>query len=66
MHLRMRVPIAAIAGCAGFLVYVVAVVTAADAVSRAHWAIQAVFFLCAGLLWVAPARWLMLWAAHRR
>jgi len=24
------------------------------------------YFILAGTLWVLPARWLMLWAAHRR
>jgi hypothetical protein len=31
-----------------------------------HWAVQALYFLVAGVLWVVPARWLMIWALRRR
>ena len=60
-----RVLIATVAGLAGFLLYVAAVVTMADPVGRLHWALQALYFLAAGLLWTVPARWLMYWAARR-
>lgn len=61
-----RVLIASLAGLAGFVAYVVAAVTLADPVGRLHWAVQALYFLTAGLLWTVPARWLMYWAAKRR
>jgi hypothetical protein len=60
-----RTLIAAVAGLAGFLVYVVATITLADRIMSAHWAVQALFFLVAGVLWVIPARALMLWAARK-
>jgi hypothetical protein len=30
-----------------------------------HWAVQALFFLVAGTVWVVPVRSLMLWAARK-
>jgi hypothetical protein len=60
-----RILIATIVGLAGFVAYVVAAVTLADSLSPMHWAVQLVFFLVAGTLWVIPARSLMLWAARK-
>jgi hypothetical protein len=60
-----RTLIATVAGLAGFLVYVVAIMILSDRIMSAHWAVQALFFLVAGVLWVIPARALMLWAARR-
>jgi len=60
-----RVLIATLVGLVGFILYVGAAVTLADPVERLHWAIQALYFLAAGLLWTIPARWLMYWAARR-
>jgi hypothetical protein len=60
-----RVLPASVLGVLGFLAYVVAVVTLADLVTPLHWAVQALYFLVAGVLWVLPARWLMLWAARK-
>jgi hypothetical protein len=61
---RPRTGLALLAGLAGFLAYMVAAVSLADAVAHAHWALQALFYLAAGLLWVLPAWGLMLWAAR--
>jgi hypothetical protein len=61
-----RILIATVAGLAGFVAYLAVAVTLYDAVARTNWAVQAVYFVIAGLLWVLPARWLMLWAAHQR
>lgn len=61
-----RTPIAVIAGLVGFFFYVAAVLSIGDQVQHLHWALQALYFVIAGSLWVAPIRWLMLWAAHRR
>ncbi len=49
----------------GFTLYVAAAVTLADHVLRLHWAVQAAYFLVAGIGWVWPARALMFWAARR-
>jgi hypothetical protein len=60
-----RIPIATIVGITGFLAYVVGAVTLADHLAPMHWALQALYFLAAGTLWVIPARSLMLWAARK-
>jgi len=60
-----RIPIAVAAFLIGFAVYVMAVVTLADHLTKQHWAIQALYFLVAGVLWTVPTRRLMVWAARR-
>jgi len=60
-----RILIAAVVGIVGFIAYVVGAVTLADHLSPMHWAVQALFFLVAGILWVLPARSLMYWAVRR-
>jgi hypothetical protein len=61
----MRVLVAVPLGLLGFLAYIALVVTLADRVSGLHWAVQALYFVAAGVLWVLPAHYLMLWAAGR-
>ena len=61
-----RTPVATLGGTLFILAYIVGVVSLADAVPPMHWAVQAGYWLVAGLLWVIPVRWLMLWAAGRR
>lgn len=60
-----RVWLATAVGLVGFLLYVGLVLRLADAVAPMHWAVQFVFFALAGVAWVVPARWLILWAARR-
>jgi hypothetical protein len=60
-----RVPLATIVGLVGFAAYVVGVVTLADQIRPMNWLVQALYFLVAGIAWVIPARWLMLWAARK-
>jgi hypothetical protein len=60
-----RPAIATLLGLLGFILYVIAAVALADRIDR-QWAVQLIYFILAGTLWVLPARWLMLWAAHRR
>ncbi|WP_369333118.1 DUF2842 domain-containing protein [Corynebacterium diphtheriae] len=38
----------------------------ADPVLGLHWAVQALYFVVAGLAWTWPARRLMVWAAGAR
>lgn len=66
-HLRgmSRASIATLVGLAGFLAYLIGVVTLADHVLRMHWAVQAVFFLVAGTVWAFPASRLILWAGGK-
>jgi hypothetical protein len=60
-----RPPAAALMGIAFVIAYVAAAVTLVD-VLPGHWAVQAVYFLVAGIAWVFPIRWLMLWSVHKR
>lgn len=56
--------LALLLGLGGFLLYVALVVALADHVLGRHWALELAYFMAAGLLWVWPARALMLWAAR--
>ena len=56
---------AAVAGVAFIAVYIVAAITLPD-VLPGNWVIQAVYFLVAGVVWVIPIRWLMLWSVGKR
>jgi hypothetical protein len=58
-----RVLIALPLGLAGFVAYIALAVTLADRVAGLHWALQALYFVVAGVLWALPAHFLMLWAA---
>jgi hypothetical protein len=60
-----RILIATLVGLAGFVAYVVAVVTLVDYLPPLHWTLQALFFLVAGTVWVLPIRSLMYWAARK-
>jgi hypothetical protein len=60
-----RAPAAALMGLVFVIAYVAAVVTLVDRLPG-HWAFQAVYFLVAGLVWVIPIRWLLLWSVHKR
>jgi hypothetical protein len=60
-----RTVIALAIGLPGFVAYLVGVVTLADRVFSLHWAIQALYFLVAGVLWTLPAYWLIIWASRK-
>jgi hypothetical protein len=64
MRRMSRIAIASLAGVAGFLAYVWIVVILADHVLPLHWLVELVYFIAAGILWVWPAKWLMVWAAR--
>ena len=61
-----RVPIAAAAGLAGFVVYVVAATMIGGALETSNVVVQALYYVVAGVAWVVPVRWLMLWSVHQR
>ena len=62
----MSRPLAAtLMGIAFIVAYIAAAVTLPD-VLPGHWAVQAVYFLVAGVVWVFPIRWLMLWSVGKR
>ncbi len=61
-----RTGLALLIGLIGFILYVAGAIALADHVRGLHWAVEALYFLLAGVLWVFPARTLMLWAAGAR
>lgn len=60
-----RPALAFLIGTIGFFAYIVAVMIVGDLVVHRHWAIQLLFYVPAGILWVWPAKWLMFWAARK-
>jgi hypothetical protein len=58
-----RIALASLAGVAGFCGYIWLVVVLADHVIPLHWLIELVYFVLAGILWVWPAKRLMVWGA---
>jgi hypothetical protein len=60
-----RILVATLAGLVFFFFYVVGALILADRLGPMQWAMQFGFFALAGVLWVIPIRWLMLWAASR-
>jgi len=56
---------ATLMGIAFVIAYVAAAITLPDVLPQ-HWAVQAVYFLVAGVVWVFPIRWLMLWSVDKR
>ena len=61
-----RPVIATIAGVVFILAYIAAVVAVPELIGRMNWAVEAVFWCVAGLFWVLPIRWLMLWSVGKR
>ena len=57
---------ATLAGLAFVFVYIVAVVAIPDMIGRLHWTAEVVYWAVAGVVWVFPIRWLMLWAVGKR
>ena len=60
-----RIMFATIIGLVGFFAYIGGAVVLADRVAPLHWAVQVAYFLVAGVLWVVPAHFLVLWAARK-
>ena len=56
---------ATVMGIAFIIFYVAAAITVPDLLPQ-QWAVQAVYFLVAGVAWVLPVRWLMLWSVGKR
>lgn len=61
-----RIPVAIAAGLVGLVVYLAVILELADIVLRWHWALQALYFVAVGTIWVFPIRWLMYWSARLR
>ena len=60
-----RILLATFVGLIGFFAYIGGAVVLADQVTTLHWTLQLAYFLVAGVLWVAPAHFLVLWAARK-
>ena len=62
----MSRPLAAALMGIGFVIaYVAAAITLPDVLPDWWW-LQAIYFLVAGVVWVFPVRWLMLWSVYKR
>ncbi len=62
----MSRPLAAtLMGIAFVIAYVAAAITLPDVLPNDWW-LQAAYFLVAGVVWVFPVRWLMLWSVGKR
>lgn len=61
-----RPKIATAAGLLFVVAYVAAVVSLPDLFPRLHWVLEALYWLLAGVVWVFPIRWLMMWAVGKR
>ncbi len=59
-------PLAATLMGIAFVIAYIAVAITLPAVLPQNWAFQAVYFLVAGVVWVFPVRWLMLWSVGKR
>jgi hypothetical protein len=61
-----RPPIAATAIVVFATVWIAAAAVIGDHLAGAHWALQALYYVTVGFVWVFPVRWLMLWSVHQR
>ena len=61
--MRWRAPLTAFVVIAGLALYAALVATVADWLPE-HWAIDALFYAVAGVLWVYPAARLIAWAGR--
>jgi hypothetical protein len=58
--------IATVAGLLFVMIYIVAAITLPDLLPPVPGLVMALYWCAAGLLWVLPIWWLMLWAAGKR
>jgi len=58
-----RGKLAFLIGVVGFIVYIGVVVALGDYVIPLHWALQMVYYVFFGIVWVIPAKRLIQWAA---
>jgi hypothetical protein len=61
-----RTSLALLVGSLGLLLYLGLVLWAGDWVQQQHWALQALFYVLAGFVWVFPVRSLIIWAVAAR
>ena len=58
-----RGKLAFLIGVVGFIVYIAVVVALGDFVVQRHWALQLVYYIFFGIIWVIPAKRLIEWGA---
>jgi hypothetical protein len=63
--MRSRPLCATLMGIAFVIAYIIAAISL-PAVLPKQWMFEAVYFLVAGVAWVFPVRWLMLWSVGKR
>ena len=56
--------LAGLLGVIGFLLYVAVGIILADQVLGTHWTLEFIYFALAGIIWVWPAKALIIWAAR--
>jgi len=61
-----RPTIATIAGLLFVFLYISVAVVLPDLMGRMHWTLEAAYWCVAGIVWVFPIRWLMLWSVGKR
>ena len=64
-RVRPRHFAATVMGVVFIIAYISVAITLPDVLPD-QWAVQAVYFLVAGIVWVFPIRWLMLWSVGKR
>ena len=61
-----RPTLATLAGLLFVALYIAAAVALPVVFGRLHWVLEALYWAVAGIVWVFPVRWLMLWSVHKR
>ena len=64
-HSSSRPLLATLGGIVFIFLYIVVAITLPDVLPR-NGLLQAIYFLVAGIVWVFPIRWLMLWSVGKR
>ena len=61
-----RTPLATLAALVFVFAYILVAVIVPEHLPPMWWPVAAVYWCIAGLIWVLPVRWLMLWSVHKR
>ena len=61
-----RTPAAVFAGLVFIVAYTAAAISLPDLFGRMYWPLEAAYWCAAGIVWVFPVRWLMLWSVGKR
>jgi len=65
-ELMSRTPVATLAGVVFVSAYIAVAVAVPERLPRMPGLVEALYWCAAGILWVFPVRWLMLWAVGKR